>query len=86
MPKRQLSFTYILFYLILSEDTWRIAAGFIFAAIIGPKIAGASDVSVAGEVMLWLMLLAIGWGIAGWPARKITGMLKKAVKKAGKKL
>lgn len=84
MPKRKLSITYILFYLILSEDTWRIATGFIFAAIFGPKIADTADISIAGEVMLWLMLLAIGWGVAGWPARKITEKLRKAVKRAGK--
>ena len=38
-------------------------------------------VSQGGEVMVWLMIMAIGWSISGWPAKKITGMLKNAVKK-----
>ena len=82
MQKRPWSASYIFFYLLFSDDTWRILAGFIMAVILGPMITQGRNLSQGGEVMIWLMIMAIGWSISGWPARKITGVLKKAVKKA----
>jgi hypothetical protein len=34
--------------------------------------------------MVWLMILAIGWSVAAWPAKKITGALKRAMKQIAK--
>ena len=82
MQKRPLSASYFFFYLLFSDDTWRILAGFILAVWIGPLVTQGRNLSQGGEVMVWMMIMAVGWSVSGWPARKITGMLKNATKKA----
>ena len=84
MPKRRLTPAYIFFYLLLADDTWRIAAGFILAVWLGPLLTQGRHLNRAAEVMVWLMILAIGWSLTGWPAKKITGFLKRAVKQASR--
>ena len=84
MPKHRLSASYIFFFLLFSDDTWRILAGFIMAVLIGPLVTQGRDLSQGGEVLVWLMIMAIGWSIAGWPARKITGVLKRAVQRTSR--
>ena len=81
MQKHPLTASYIFFYLLFSDDTWRILAGLIMAVTLGPMVTQGRNLSHSGEVMVWLMIMAIGWSISGWPAKKITGMLKNAVKK-----
>ncbi|BBO72884.1 hypothetical protein DSCW_03010 [Desulfosarcina widdelii] len=84
MQKRPLTASYIFFYLLFSDDTWRILAGFLMAVFLGPLVTRGRDLSQGGEVMVWLMIMAIGWSVSAWPAKKITGALQKAVKKASK--
>jgi hypothetical protein len=84
MQKRPLTASYIFFYLLFSADTWRILAGFLMAVFLGPLVTRGRDLSQGGEVMVWLMIMAIGWSVSAWPAKKITGALQKAVKKASK--
>jgi hypothetical protein len=81
MTKRPLSLSYIFFYLIFSEDTWRIAAGFLFAIFLGPMVTQGREMSQGGEAMVWVMIMAIGWSVTAWPAKKITGGLKKVLKR-----
>ena len=54
------------------------------AVFLGPLVTRGRDLSQGGEVMVWLMIMAIGWSVSAWPAKKITGALQKAVKKAKK--
>lgn len=84
MQKRRLTVSYIFFYLLLSVDTWRIAAGCVLAVILGPLITQGRNMSQTGEVMVWLMILAIGWSVTAWPAQKIAGALQRGVKQIGK--
>ena len=84
MQKRSLTVSYILFYLLLSDDTWRMAAGFVCAFFLGPLVTQGRDLSQGGEAMVWLMIMAIGWSVTAWPAKKITGALQRAVKRASK--
>jgi len=82
MQKHPFSASYIFFYLLFSADTWRILAGFLMAVFLGPLVARGRELSQGGEAMVWLMIMAIGWSVSAWPAKKITGALQKAVKKA----
>ena len=84
MPKRPLSASYLFFYLLFSDDTWRLAAGFVCAVVLGPMVTRGREMSQAAEVMVWLMIMAIGWSLAAWPARKITAALKRALHRAAK--
>jgi len=82
MQKHPFSASYIFFYLLFSADTWRILAGFLMAVFLGPLVVRGRELSQGGEAMVWLMIMAIGWSVSAWPAKKITGALQKAVKKA----
>ena len=84
MPKPTLTVSYIFFYLLFSDDAWRIAAGLICAIFLGPLLTQGRTLSQGGEVMVWLMILAIGWSVTAWPAKKITGALQRAVKRISK--
>ncbi|MBR9985146.1 MAG: hypothetical protein KFF68_04490 [Desulfosarcina sp.] len=84
MRKPTLTASYIFFYLLFSEDTWRIAAGFVCALFLAPLLTQGRNLSQGGEVMVWLMILAIGWSVTAWPAKKITAALQRAVKRAAK--
>ena len=84
MQKRPINVSYIFFYLLFSDDTWRIAAGFVCALFLGPLLTQGRNLSRVGEVMVWLMILAIGWSVTAWPAKKITGALQRAVKRVSK--
>jgi hypothetical protein len=79
MQKHPLSVSYIFFYLLFSEDTWRIGAGFVFAVLLGPQVTHGRALSRGAEVIVWLMIMAIGWSITAWPARKISAALRRAV-------
>ena len=84
MPKPTLTVSYIFFYLLFSDDAWRIAAGLVCAIFLGPLLSQGRNLSQGGEVMVWLMILAIGWSVTAWPAKKITGALQRAVKRISK--
>jgi len=84
MSKRPLTFSYFLFYLLLSDDTWRIAAGFICAVCFGPLVTQGRGLNRAGEALVWLMIMAIGWSVSAWPVKKMTAALKRVVKWAAK--
>lgn len=82
MPKRPLTISYVFFYLLLSTDSWRIAAGFVCAVVLGPLVTQGRQLDRVAEAMVWLMIMAIGWSVTAWPARKITDRLKRLVKRA----
>ncbi len=84
MRKPTLTVSYVFFYLLFSEDTWRIGAGFVCAVFLGPLLTQGRNLSQAGEVMVWLMILAIGWSVTAWPAKRITAALQRAIKRAAK--
>jgi hypothetical protein len=82
MRKRPLTVSYLFFFLLLSDDTWRIAAGFVCAFFLGPMVTQGRNLSHGGEAVVWMMILAIGWSVTGWPAKKITAALQRLVKRA----
>ena len=84
MQKRRFSASYLFFYLLFSADTWRIAAGFVMALFLGPLVVQGRNLSQTGEAVVWLMIMAIGWSVTAWPARKITEALQRAIKRAAK--
>ncbi|BBO87911.1 hypothetical protein [Desulfosarcina ovata] len=84
MQKRPITVSYIFFYLLFSEDAWRIAAGFVGAVLLGPLVAQSRELTQAAEVVVWLMIMVIGWSVTAWPARKITAALRRAVKQASR--
>lgn len=78
MTKRKLSLLYIFFYLLFSVDTWRVIIGIGLAVFLAPQIV-PDDLSLSGEIVVWLMITAIGWWVSYYPARMIAGFLKQIV-------
>jgi hypothetical protein len=70
--------TYYVFFLLFSNDAWRIAMGVVISILATPKL-GPPTLSASGQVMLYVMVAAIGWTVTGAPARWITGALKRVI-------
>ncbi len=68
---------YIFFYILFSKDTWRIAFGLLATAIISPHLLSGGDFSIAGQIVIGVMILALGYAIFAVPARYIADGLKK---------
>lgn len=78
MAKRKITTGYLLFFLLLWPDTWRILIGAAIAGLLGPAII-PSDLGSPGSWMFYIMLATIGYSVAGIPAREISKQLKKLV-------
>ena len=75
---RPLTPAYVIFFILFSPDTWRIAMGGILSVVLTPHIA-PPDLAVSGRGVLYIMVAAIGWAISGKPAQWITTGLKRAI-------
>ncbi|MFC1505343.1 hypothetical protein ACFL5W_02385 [Thermodesulfobacteriota bacterium] len=76
-PKRPLTPTYIVFYILFAPDTWRILGGFLLAIFLTPYVV-KPDMALVARTMLYVMVAAIGWAFCGKPAQWIAAGLKKA--------
>ncbi len=75
-PKRPLTVTYIIFYILFAPDTWRILGGFLLAVVFAPYVV-KHDMALVGRTMLYVMVAAMGWAICGKPAQWIAAGLKR---------
>lgn len=78
MAKRPVTASYIFFYILFSQDTWRILIAIVFSLMIAPQTF-APDTGIPGRLILYIMLAGIGFAAAGLPARLITRMFKKLI-------
>ena len=60
--RRPVTPAYVFFYLLFSTDTWRLFFGGVLAALAMPHVAPPT-LTVAGKVVLTIMLVAIGWAL-----------------------
>lgn len=79
--KHPLTPLYIFSYLILTEDVWRIAFGVLFACILAPSVLATRQVEITGTILIYVMLICIGWWLSGYPAKKITRTLMAWIRK-----
>jgi len=63
------------FYLLFSPDTWRVLIGLLAAMVIGPRIVSGSSYSPTGQVVVWLMILALGYVLSAPIGRFISKRL-----------
>ena len=74
-------FLYLLFYLFFSPDTWRILIGLLAAFILGPRVVAGGSYSPAGQAVIWLMILALGYVLSAPVGRFISRRLTAAFKR-----
>ena len=72
---------YLFFYFVLSEDTWRLGFGIFFAYILAPSILATQEVHYTGKILIYFMLICVGWWLFGYPARRITRVLMGFIRK-----
>lgn len=78
MAKRPVTASYIFFYILFSQDTWRILIAIVFSLMIAPQTF-TPDTGIFGRLILYIMLAGIGFAAAGLPARLITRTFKKLI-------
>ena len=78
MPKRSLTLSYILFYILFLPDSWQILAGVIAAYFLAPR-AITPETGLFGRIMLYIMIATIGYAASRLPARGITRCIKKLI-------
>ncbi|MDZ7831301.1 MAG: hypothetical protein U5L07_06085 [Desulfobacterales bacterium] len=76
MPKRPVTPTYIVFYILFLPDTWQILMG-IGLALLAQQFATTPEMAVSSKVLIFIMLATIGYTITRLPARWIAGKIKK---------
>ena len=78
LAKRPVTPSYIFFYILFSQDTYRILIAIIFSALVAPHTYPA-DTEIAGRIIMFIMVAGIGFAAAGIPARLIVRMFKKLI-------
>ncbi len=78
LPKRPLTFSYILFYILFLPDSWQILIGVVAAYILAPRTI-TPEMGLFGRIMLYIMIGTIGYAASRLPARAITRVIKKAI-------
>jgi hypothetical protein len=66
--KKRLTPSYLLFYILLSEDTWRFLIGFLLAVVLAPVLLPFDRTGI-GRYIMFLMVVAIGWAVSKAPSR-----------------
>ncbi len=79
--KRKITIGYIFFYILFSVDTWRILMGILISAALAPQLMRTNSLSGSGEMMLYVMLAAIGWAVTSYPATQVALLLRKLILK-----
>jgi hypothetical protein len=78
LPKRPLTVTYLLFYILFSADTWRILVGIAVAFFLAPHII-RPDYDLMGATIIYIMLASIGYAFSGRLGRWISDALKRLI-------
>ena len=78
MQKRQITPTYIIFYILFLPDTWQILIGIAAAVILAPLIV-QPNLGTPGKIMLYIMIATIGYAASRAVGRGISQMFKKLI-------
>jgi len=78
VTKRPLTASYVFFYILFSEDTWRIGIGVAFSVLVAPY-AYEPGTDLPARVVIHIMVAGIGFAAARIPARLISRFFKKLV-------
>ena len=75
-PKKQrLTPAYLLSYILFSEDTWRVAIGFVSAVILAPYLLPFDHTGI-GRYVMFITVVVIGWAVSKVPSQWIVRQLK----------
>ena len=81
MDKRKITPAYAFFYVLFLPDTYRLTIGLLGAWLLAPSVIASQPMSFPGKVMIWIMLIAIGYAATGGIANRVVRAMKKFVLK-----
>ena len=73
--KKRMTPAYLFFYLLLSDDTWRLVIGVSLAVILGPYLLPLDQTGM-GIYVMFITTVVIGWAVSKVPSRWIVRQLK----------
>ncbi len=84
MKSNRTLLSYLVFYVLFSPDTWRILAGLAAALLMGPRLTAGKTSGPFGEVIIWVMLLALGYALSAPLGKLISDKLTAMVRRASR--
>lgn len=79
MKKRNITVSYIIFYVLFFPDTYRIIIGLLVAWLMTPYVVGTRPMTQAGEFVVWIMVATIGYAISARLGDMISERIKNLV-------
>lgn len=73
--KKRLTLDHIVFHILLSEDTWRVAIG-IFLAVVSAPILRPFDHTGIGRYVMFVTVVVVGWAVSKAPSQWIVRQIK----------
>jgi hypothetical protein len=65
--KKRLTPTYIVFHILFSEDTWRVAIGIALAVVSAPMLRSFDHTGI-GRYVMFVTVVVLGWAISKTPS------------------
>ena len=74
--KKRLTPTYIVFHILFSEDTWRVAIGIALAVVSAPMLRPFDHTGI-GRYIMFVTAVLIGWAISKVPSQWIVRQIRQ---------
>jgi hypothetical protein len=74
--KKRLTITYIVFHILFSEDTWRVAIGIVLAVVSAPMLESFDHTGI-GRYVMFVTAVIIGWAISKAPSQWIVRQIRQ---------
>lgn len=75
-PKKRLTPSLVLFHILFSEDTWRVAFGITLAVLSAPVLRPLDHTGI-GRYVMFITAVVVGWAISKAPSRWIASQIKQ---------
>jgi len=73
--KKRPTLNHIMFHILLSEDTWRVAIGIVLAVVSAP-ILRPFDHTGIGRYVMFVAAVVVGWAVSKVPSQWIVRQVK----------
>lgn len=73
--KKRLTPSYLFFYILLNEDTWRCLIGIVLAVVLAPYLQRFDHTGI-GRYIMFITVVVIGWAVSKSPSRWIVERLR----------
>jgi len=75
-PKKRLTPTTIVFHILFSADTWRVAIGITLAVVSAPLLRPLDHTGI-GRYVMFITAVVVGWAVSKSPSQWIVRQIKQ---------